>query len=151
MITDNGRSDGDTEQNSSSSKPIVVWMQRDGSYVENIRNIVLRVKDPSKFGENVQGNLDEYPGPFLNEYSSTQKCIPNTSGELVDVRWESIMNLRPTIFELTHSRNPLSQLIGMLRRISDGEVDEFFSRLKMILSGHDRRRRSRFAFYIAKT
>ncbi|KAK5964803.1 hypothetical protein GCK32_001270 [Trichostrongylus colubriformis] len=106
--------DQSMEPNSISSKPIVVWMERNGSYVENIRNVVLRVKHPSHFGENVQG-------------------VPNTSGQLVDVRWESIRNLRPTIFELTHSRNPLPQLIERLKHIPENEVDEFFSRLKLVL------------------
>ncbi|VDO50544.1 unnamed protein product [Haemonchus placei] len=82
---------------------------KSGSYVENIRNVVLRVKHPSKFGQNVQG-------------------ISNESGELVDVRWESVMNLRPTVLELTDSRNPLPQLIGMLKQISE----KFLSRLKLL-------------------
>ncbi|VDL73301.1 unnamed protein product [Nippostrongylus brasiliensis] len=45
---------GDEEEVFIPSGPIVVWMQRTDSYVENIRNLVLRVKHPSKFGENVQ-------------------------------------------------------------------------------------------------
>uniref|UniRef100_A0A7I4YCW1 SAM domain-containing protein n=1 Tax=Haemonchus contortus TaxID=6289 RepID=A0A7I4YCW1_HAECO len=113
MITESDRRDEELEPNSFSSEPIVVWMQRSGSYVENIRNVVLRVKHPSKFGQNVQG-------------------ISNESGELVDVRWESVMNLRPTVLELTDSRNPLPQLIGMLKRISESQVKEFLSRLKLL-------------------
>lgn len=48
----------EVKQCPSSSAPIVVWMQRSEIYVENVRNVVLRVKHPSKFGENVQGMFD---------------------------------------------------------------------------------------------
>ncbi|VDO96827.1 unnamed protein product [Heligmosomoides polygyrus] len=112
MIHDEGSGE-EVKQCPSSSAPIVVWMQRSEIYVENVRNVVLRVKHPSKFGENVQG-------------------IPNSSGELVDVQWNSIMNLRPTIVELTDSRNPLRQLTGVLRTIGEDEQKDFLSRLKLL-------------------
>ena len=35
--------------------PIVVWMENGMNYVENISNVLLRIKHPSHFGEDVRG------------------------------------------------------------------------------------------------
>ncbi|KAK6742220.1 hypothetical protein RB195_009841 [Necator americanus] len=96
----------------SPSTPIVVWMQRCSSYVENIPN-VLRIKNPTKFGEDVRG-------------------IPDCSGELVDVSWELVMGLRPTVLEITDSRNPLPCLTAVLQSIESDVVKTFFGKVKLL-------------------
>ncbi|KAL6726382.1 hypothetical protein Aduo_008360 [Ancylostoma duodenale] len=95
------------------SNPIVVWVQRCGSYVESIPNVLLRIKHPTKFGEDTRG-------------------IPDYSGELMDVNLELIMSFRPTVIEITHSRNPLSNLNKALENVEDNKVKEFFGRVKLL-------------------
>ncbi|RCN52658.1 hypothetical protein ANCCAN_01034 [Ancylostoma caninum] len=95
------------------SNPIVVWMQRCGSYVESIPNVLLRIKHPTEFGEDTRG-------------------IPDYSGELMDVNLELIMSFRPTVIEITHSRNPLSNLNKALEHVEGSKVKEFFGRVKLL-------------------
>ncbi|VDM78745.1 unnamed protein product [Strongylus vulgaris] len=96
-----------------STSPIAVWMQKWGSYVESVPNVLLRVKHPSYFGEDIRG-------------------IPDYSGDVLDVNWDIVMSLRPTVVEITHPRNPLKDLITALKSIEDDKVEEFFARLKLL-------------------
>ncbi|CAJ0599394.1 unnamed protein product [Cylicocyclus nassatus] len=97
----------------SASSPIAVWMQKWGSYVESIPNILLRVKHPNYFGEDIRG-------------------IPDFSGDVMDVDWNLVMSLRPTVIEITHSRNPLSNLVAALKDIEQTKLQDFFARLKLL-------------------
>ncbi|KHJ92884.1 hypothetical protein OESDEN_07220 [Oesophagostomum dentatum] len=42
------------------------------------------------------------------------------------------MSLRPSVIELTHSRNPLSNLTAALRSVEAGKLDNFFGKMKML-------------------
>uniref|UniRef100_A0A1I7XAM5 DHC_N2 domain-containing protein n=1 Tax=Heterorhabditis bacteriophora TaxID=37862 RepID=A0A1I7XAM5_HETBA len=107
------------------SLPIVLWIQKRRSYVENIRSVILRIKDSSKFGQNLRGIVD-------------------ANGELTEFSWSDIVRLQPTILEINNMKNPFGQLIRALQyQNSSEQVESFFSRLRMIslnmtdINGHD--------------
>ncbi|KAF1752040.1 hypothetical protein GCK72_018594 [Caenorhabditis remanei] len=96
------------------SKPesVLVWMANRGSYVESMPGTILRIKNASKFGENLYGFKDQ-------------------PGELVDLKWDSLFKLRPTHVEIDFGKNPCDSLVNVLEEnYEDEQIREFFERVK---------------------
>ncbi|UMM34043.1 hypothetical protein L5515_007286 [Caenorhabditis briggsae] len=97
-----------------SSKPdsVLVWMANRGSYVESMPGTILRIKNASKFGENLYGFKDQ-------------------PGDLVDIQWGSLFKLRPTLVEIDFGRNPCDSLVKVLEEnYEDEQIREFFKNVK---------------------
>uniref|UniRef100_A0A1I7T6U9 F-box domain-containing protein n=1 Tax=Caenorhabditis tropicalis TaxID=1561998 RepID=A0A1I7T6U9_9PELO len=97
-----------------SSKPdsVLVWMANRRSYVESVPGTDLRIKNASKFGENLYGFKD----------------LP---GELCDLKWEALFKLRPTLVEIAFGRNPCDSFVEILEKNYENEkIREFFEKVK---------------------
>uniref|UniRef100_A0A8R1E3D3 Uncharacterized protein n=1 Tax=Caenorhabditis japonica TaxID=281687 RepID=A0A8R1E3D3_CAEJA len=91
---------------------VLVWMANRGSYVENMPGLILRIKNASKFGENNFGFKDQ-------------------PGDLVELKWQSIFKLRPTLVEVNYGRNPCNSLVSALEQSYDNEqITQFFEKVK---------------------
>ncbi|CAI5452945.1 unnamed protein product [Caenorhabditis angaria] len=96
------------------SDSVLVWMADRSSYVESTPGTVLRIKNPSKFAENNMGFKDQ-------------------QGELIELKWESIFKLRPTLIEINHGRNPLKELMNNLEEnYESSEISAFFDKVKVL-------------------
>ncbi|CAI2354766.1 unnamed protein product [Caenorhabditis sp. 36 PRJEB53466] len=98
------------------SKPesVLVWMADRGSYVESMPGTTLRIKNAAKFGDNIAGFKDQ-------------------PGNLVELKWESILKLRPTLVEVNFGRNPCKDLVNVLEEHYENEqIVQFFEKAKSL-------------------
>ncbi|CAB01135.1 Leucine-rich repeat-containing protein [Caenorhabditis elegans] len=93
---------------------VLVWMASRGSYVESMPGTILRIKNASKFGENLYGFKDQ-------------------PGELVEVTWDAMFKLRPTLVEVDFGRNPCDELVKVIEKNYNNEqISHFFEKVKAL-------------------